>query len=63
MKVKTRKNILIGMLVVLTTLLCSVAGILCSNHTMVYAAGNTDINDISLIEYTNHTLRYSFLGC
>ncbi len=63
MKVKTRKNILIGMLVVLTTLLCSVAGILCSNHTMVYAAGNTDINDISMIEYTNHTLTNSVSGC
>lgn len=63
MKVKTRKNILIGMLIVLASLLCSGVGILCSNPTTAHAASNTGIQTFSANETHSHVVAsYSSLA-
>lgn len=54
MKVKTKKNLVIGMMIVLASLLCSGVGILCVNRTTAHAASNTGIQTFTGTEYNNH---------
>ncbi len=54
MKVKTKKNLVIGMMIVLASLLCSGVGILCVNRTTAHAASNTGIQTLTGTEYNNH---------
>lgn len=54
MKVKTKKNLLIGMLVMLASLLCGGVGVLCSNPTTAHAASNTGIQTFTANEYHSH---------
>ncbi len=55
MKIKTKKNYLIGVLIVLASLICCVAGLICSNPTTVKAASNTNIYTLVNYEETKHT--------
>lgn len=62
MNVKTKKNLILGVLIVLASLLCGGVSILCSNPTTAYAASNTNIYSFCGNESTTHNLTSNTSG-
>lgn len=62
MKIKSKKKVSIILLFVLMLLCCGFAFIFAGGSVSASASSNTDINDISMVEYTNHTLTNSVSG-
>ena len=62
MKIKSKQKVSIILLFVLMLLCCGFALMFAGGSVTASASSNTDINDISMVEYTNHTLTNSVSG-
>ena len=63
MKIKSKKKVNIILLFALMLLCCGFVFIFAGGSVSASASSNTDINDISMIEYTNHTHTNNVKDC